>query len=149
MTRILRHPAVNAACLGLFSGFYGLLFFLTDGTFAQGLGTQGTVPFWQGWEAFLAAGNQRYAAGALLVLTALVAALLLTRRRPYDEYHTALLMQCLAVAVVLTLIAIALFYLIVLRDPSGVVGKLTLFIIIHWAAVVLSDLAYVLLCRWR
>ncbi len=52
-------------------------------------------------------------------------------------------------AVALTLIAIGIFYLMILSDPNGIVEKFTLFIVIHWAVVVLADLAYVLLCRWK
>ena len=74
--------------------------------------------------------------------------MLLIRRRPYDEYHTANLIQCLVAAAVLTLMAIAAFYLMILSDPNGIVEKFTLFIVINWATVVLADLAYVLVCKW-
>ena len=82
-------------------------------------------------------------------MAAVVVVLLILRRHPYDEYHTSLLLQCLAVAAVLTLIAIGIFYLLILFDPSGIVEKFTLFIAIHWATIVLCDLTYVLMCRWR
>jgi len=50
---------------------------------------------------------------------------------------------------VLTLVAIAIFYLLILNEPTGIVEKFTFFIVIHWSTVVISNLAYVLLCRWR
>jgi hypothetical protein len=105
--------------------------------------------FWVGWSGFLANGSHGYIACAMIATTILVAVLLTLRRHPYDEYHTSLLMQCLAVASVLTLVAIAAFYLMILHDPTGIVAKFTLFIIVNWTTVVLSDLVFVLLCRWK
>lgn len=148
MKRLLRFPAVNAACLGLFSAFYALVFLLDAGR-----QTPGPAPaasrFWAAWADFLAKGGQRNIAVGLVLLTLVVAALLLTRRRQFDEYHTALLLSCLAVALVLTLIAIAVFYLVILSHADGAAEKFTLFISLHWVTVVAADLAFVLLCRWK
>jgi len=155
MKRTLGHPAVNAACIGLFTAVYGLIFLTASGRagfFGALYSREGGRPagsFWAGWSDFLAAGRHAYIAYALIAITALVIAMLLLRRRPYDEYHTAILGRCLTAALVLTLIAIGAFYLMILNDPSGVVEKFTLFIVVQWTTVVLSDLAYVLLCRWR
>ena len=140
MKRFLGSPAVNAVCISLFTAFYGAVFLTHAYVPAQ------DAPFWPAWSAFLAAGHQRSIAYTLIAATALIV-LLLVRRRPYDEYHAALLARCLIVSIVLTLIAIALFYLLVLSDPQGIVEKFTLFIVLHWATVVFSNLAYVLLCR--
>ena len=154
MKRILRHPLTNAAGIGVFTAFYAYIFIATsartgfNGLLLYGAG-QGANSFWVIWGNFLAAGRHAYIAYALIALTALIVALLLMRRHPYDEYHTSLLIQCLAIAAVLTLIAIAVFYVMVLSDPSGIVGKFTLFIVVHWITVVLCDLSYVLLCRWK
>lgn len=154
MKRILRHPALNAICITIFTAFYGSIFIVTSGQagfrnllFFTG-GEQRADPFWEGWSGFLASGHQAYIAYALIAVTALIVVLLTLRRHSYDEYHTALLIECLAVATVLTLIAIAVFYLMILNDPSGIVEKFTLFIVIHWTTVVLADLSYVILCRW-
>jgi len=153
MKRILKHPATNASCISLFTAFYALIFIITSGhaefqnLLYYGRAGQNADSFWAWWSFFLSAGFQKYIAYALIALTALVVVLLLTRRRPYDEYHTAILTACLSAAVVLTLIAIAVFYLLVLSEPSGIVEKFTLFVSIHWASVVLADLTYVLLCR--
>ena len=154
MRRILTRPSTNAICISLFTGLYSLVFMLALRRVAsesllyyRGL-KPGAFPFWAGWCGFLAGGYHAYIVYVLIAVTALVVILLLARRHPYDEYHTALLMKCLAVAIVLTLIAIAVFYLLILSDPSGMVVKFTLFIVIHWATVVLADLVYVLLCRW-
>ncbi len=154
MKQALKSPTFNAVCISLFTAFYAALFFITsehrefgrilsDGTLS---GTNGD--FWQGWANFLAAGHQVYIAAGLVIITLIVVALLLTRRRPYDEYHIAILTTCLIVAIILTIAAIAIFYLMILSKPSGVVEKFTLFIVIHWTTVVFADLTYVLLCRW-
>lgn len=155
MKRILRSPAVNAVCISLFTAFYGLIFIVTSGhiefknmLYYSVANHQGNS-FWESWSEFLATGNHVLIAYVLIAVTMLVVALLIMRRRPYDEYHTSLLSQCLAVAVVLTLIAIAIFYLMVLSDPNGIIEKFTFFIVIHWSTVVLADLAFVLLCRWK
>ena len=151
MKRYLQSPAFNAVCIGLFSSFYAAVFLLTAGhtEFTSTLYQGGNGGFWPAWGRFLAAGHQRFLAWALVALTLLVIVLLLHRRRPYDEYHASILTHCLVVAVVLTMVAIAFFYLMVLSEPTGIVEKFTLFVAIHWATVVLANLVYVLLCRWR
>ncbi len=155
MKRILRRPVTNVVCISLFTAFYALVFMATSRSiwFKDLLepsdAMQGAIPFWEGWRGFLATGYHAYIAYAMIALTILVVILLMLRRHPYDEYHTSLLMQCLAVAAVLTLIAIAVFYMIILRDPNGIVEKFTLFIVVNWTTVVLSDLVFVLLCRWK
>ncbi len=155
MKHILSHPAINAVCISLFTIFYGLIFIVTSGhmefeslLYYGGVSLRGDF-FWNGWGSFLAAGHHVYIAYVMIALTVLVVVLLLLRRHPYDEYHTSLLIRCLAVAAVLTLIAIAVFYLMILSDPNGIIEKFTLFVVIHWSTVILSDLVYVLLCRWR
>lgn len=155
MKRILRLPVTNMVCLSLFTAFYALVFIATSRStwyknlLESGDARPGVAPFWEGWSGFLAAGYHAYIAYAMIAITILIIILLMLRRHPYDEYHTSLLMQCLAVAAVLTLIAIAVFYLIVLGDPSIIVEKFTLFIVVNWTTVVFSDLVFVLLCRWR
>ena len=154
MKRILKHPQTNAVCIGAFSAFYAILFFVTAGRveFENILYyiklEKNLDSFWSLWSFFLAVGHHRFIAITLAAVTLLVIWLLLTRRKSYDEYHTYRLIGCLIIALVLTLIAIALFFLIVLNEPIGIVEKFMLFIVIHWTTVVLADLAYVLLCRW-
>ena len=109
MKRILRNPIVNAVCISIFTAFYALVLLTASGRagfksllYYSGAG-QGAGGFWARWSAFLASGHLCYIALAVIALTVVVVALLLLRRRPYDEYHTSLLSQCLAVALVLTL----------------------------------------------
>jgi len=154
MKQLLKNPLTNALGLSIFSTFYGLIFILTSGHrefidilyYAQrGKGSS----FLESWSAFLANGYQAYIAYALIAISVVVVLMLLLRRRPYDEYHTQVLTHCLAVATILTLAAIAIFYLAILSDPNGIIEKFTLFITIHWSTVVLADLVYVIVCRWR
>ncbi len=154
MKRILKNPAINAVGISLFTAFYAIIFIVTSGhvEFANLLYYSRETnphPFWSGWSSFLASGRHVYIAYSLLVITILIVLMLLLRRRPYDEYHVANLVYCLAVAAILTLLAIALFYLLILSEPNGIVEKFTFFIVIHWTTVVLADLVYVFLCRWR
>ncbi len=155
MKRVLRHTSTNAICISLFTAFYALIFITTSRhiEFVNLLYYNSTkhndCPFWKSWSSFLFAGHHVYVAYVLIAITILIVVMLTLRRHDFDEYHTSLLLQCLAVAAVLTLIAIALFYLMILSDSNGIVEKFTLFIIIHWTTVVLSDLVYVILCRWR
>ena len=123
MTRLLKSPAANAVCVGMFSAFYTA--------------------------AYVLAERPMYVAWPMVALTAVVVAMLLIRRRRYDEYHASILANCLIAALVLTMISIAIFYMITLHDPTNIDRKFGIFIDIHWAIVVLSDFAYVLLCRRR
>ena len=151
MKQLLKSPVVNAVCISIFTAFYALIFFksLNDTGFENNFYYNATDFIWPAWYVFYANGRQRYIAYVLIAVTALVVALLMVRRRPYDEYHTTILINCIVVAAVLTLAAIAIFYLMVLDDPEGIITKFTLFIVIHWTTVVFADLVYVLLCRWR
>ena len=151
MKRILKSPAVNAIRLSVLTAFYTLVFMMHTGNtdFEWLQYYEGESSFWKSWSTFICYEHHIDIAKIWVVLTVLIVVLLLTRRRPYDEYHTTILTYCLAVAAVLTLAAIAIFYLIILREPIYIAGKFTLFITIHWTTVVLADLVYVLLCRWR
>lgn len=145
MNRLLRHPAVNAVGLSVYSLFFGILFLGFPGRLQSQTGLDKT-PVFALWDSFLRVGGERYIAYALLCLTVCVLLLLFLRHKPYDEYHTAILVKCLAIALVLTLAAIAVFFVIVLCDPAGVIGKFTFFVSLNWATVVVADLIYLLLC---
>lgn len=151
MKRLLKSPVVNAVCICIFTAFYAVVFFVTSKSieFENRLNYKEADSFWTAWSDFLAAGHQIYIACTLIVVTILLVVLLIIRRKPYDEYHTSILTHCLVVAVLLTLAAIAVFYLVILSEPTGIIEKFTLFIVIHWTTVVFADLTYVLLCRWR
>ncbi len=154
MKRALQSPAFNAICLSFFTAFYAVIFFITSGHmefkrtlyYVSAAGNNGR--FWPAWANFLASGHHAYIAVGLVTITLTIVALLITRRRPYDEYHISILTTCLTIAIILTLAAVALFYLMILSEPTGVIEKFTLFIVIHWTTVVFADLAYVLLCGW-
>ena len=151
MKQFLKSPTVNAVCISLFSAFYWLLFGLQAGTtdYEWLKYYDGNASFWSSWSDLILDGFLMVIANILIGVTILVVVLLIVRRKPYDEYHTSILTNCLVVAAVLTLIAIAVFYWIVLSEPFWIGGKFTLFIVIHWTTVVFANLTYVLLCRWR
>ena len=151
MKRFLKSPAVNAISVSLFSAFYWVLFVLLDGAtdYEWIKYYDGNSRFWAGWSGVILDGWLMIFANVLTGVTILVVVLLIIRRRSYDEYHTTILTHCLVVAIVLTMIAIAVFYLIIFCEPFWIAGKFTFFIVIHWSTVVFADLTYVLLCRWR
>ena len=149
MNRLLKSPTVNVVFISFFTAFYALVFFIASKSvsFENSLYDKKADSFWRAWCGFLATGNQRYIACVLIAVTVLVVILLITRRRTYDEYHTSILANCLLIAAILVLVAIAVFYLLILNDPSGITEKFTLFIVIHWTTVVFANLVFVLLCR--
>jgi hypothetical protein len=134
--------------LAVFSAFYGVIFLGFSPRLLTGAG-ESQNPFWLAWDAFLLAHGHRWLAIVLLALTALALVILLRHRSVHDEYQTALLLRCLATAIVLALAAIGGFFALVLIDPVGIVSKLALMVSINWASVVLADLVYLLVCRRR
>lgn len=155
MKQLIKSPIFNAICISIFSLFYTLLFFiyLRSSRFKSLLVSSDYIEksssLMESWKSFLLLNNHVYIAIILIILTCIIVALLILRRRPYDEYHTAILVHCLVISLILTLIAIAIFYLMILWNPYGILEKFTLFIVINWATVVISDLVFVLLCIWR
>ena len=145
MNRFLRHPATNAVGISVFSLFYSFIFLVFSNRIQSQTGS-GTNSFWKLWDSFLIHGGHRYTAFVLVALTVLAAVLLLVKHKPYDEYHTTILVKCLAVSVILTLAAIAVFFVVVLIDPTQIISKFTLFVTVNWATVVLADLIYLALC---
>ena len=151
MKRLLKYPITNATGLILFTGFYTLVFLLTPKNvwLYDAAAAENADRFWASWQQFLRFGYHQYIAFAMIALTVVVVFLLMNRSHAYDEYHTALLVSCLTIASILTLIAIAAFYLVLLHDATMAVAKFTLFIVVNWVTVVLSDLIFVFLCRWK
>ena len=123
MKRALKSPILNAVCVSLFSMFYTVVYIVIE--------------------------RPMYVAIPMICVTVIIIVMLLMRRQGYDEYHVAILSKCLITAIFLTLLAIAAFYLIILFDPTDIDKKFAVFIDIHWVTVVLSDFAYVVLCRRR
>jgi Kef-type K+ transport system membrane component KefB len=151
MRRALKSPIFNAVCISLFTAFYSVVFFASAGSesFKENLDYANIPARWAAWSRFLEAGNHVYIAAAMIALTILVVVMLLSRRQPHDEYHAAILTNCLAAAIVPTLLAIAVFYIVILLNQSGIVERFTFFIVIHWVTVVFANLTYIFLCRWR
>lgn len=150
MINLLKKPIYNIILISIFTAFYTALFLYTSGSSYHHFMEVGTSAnsAMALWNAFLLAGNQRYIAYTLLALTVLVVVLLLFRR-PFDEYHRTLLANCLIVAMILILLCIAVFFLLVLFDPTAVVEKFMLFATLQWATIVVSNLFYLLICGVR
>jgi len=145
MNRFLRHPVTNAVGISAFSLFYGVIFLAFSNRIQSQTGLAENE-FWKAWDSFLVCGGHRYTAIILIAVTILVVTLRLIKHKPYDEYHTTILVKCLAVSEVLTLAAIAAFFVVVLIEPNGIISKFTLFIMVNWSTVVLADLIYLVLC---
>ena len=123
MKRVLKSPVANAVCVSLFSAFYAVVYVVTK------------RPMYIGWP--------------MIALTVIIVAMLLMRQRRYDEYHADILAKCLIAALVLTMLAIAAFYVVILFNPTNIEKRFGFFIDMHWVTVVLSDFAYVVLCSRR
>ena len=151
MKRLLKSPLVNALFLSLFSVFYALVFLLNSKNLLSDTPASAfdRHDFWSFWRGFLLADHHLYLVYLLFVVTAVVVLLLFRRRHDLDEYQTSVMINCFIVALALVLSAIALFYLLIVTDPTALPEKFTLFILIHWATVVFADLFYVLLAAER
>ncbi|MCL1913717.1 MAG: hypothetical protein FWG10_07560 [Eubacteriaceae bacterium] len=151
MKRNLKSTTFNALCISLLSAFYASIFILYINSLKVGwIGSyEGDSLFWTVWNNFLASGNHQPLAAFVAAMSVVVVALLLGRTKRHDEYHALILTYCLAVAAILTVIAIAVFYMVILCEPSWFIRKFTLFVLVHWITVVVSNLAYVLICQWR
>lgn len=146
MNRFFRNPITNAVGISIFTAFYGVIFLGFSNLITSQTGIS-TSPFWKAWDDFLTIGGYKYIAIILIAITIFIVAILLLKHKPYDEYHTTILIKCLAISVILTLGAIAIFFIAILIDPVGIISKFTLFISLNWTTVVLADLIYLLLCR--
>lgn len=146
MNRFLRHPLTNAVGVSLFTAFYSVIFLAFSETLKSQIG-QSELPFWEFWDKMLSNNILSIVAVVLIVITAFILAILLIKHKPYDEYHTTILIKCLAVSIILALAAIAAFFIAMLLDPVGIISKFALFITVNWSTVVLADLIYLILCR--
>lgn len=144
MNKLIRNPITNAIGLGLFSAFYGVIF-LGFSNLISSLTGQSKKSFWIFWDGVLTSGGHQYIAFVLIALSFIVI-ILLFRHKPYDEYHTAILINCLLTALILTLAAIAVLFLVILADPVGAIGKITFFVSLNWITVVAANLIYLLFC---
>ena len=148
MNKLIRNPITNAIGLAVLSGFYGLMFLgFSDAIVSQA--GQSKEAFWVQWDCFLVAGGHRTLACLMLVLTAVVIVYLRIRHKPYDEYHVSILVNCLVTALVLTLAALAAFFVVIVSDSAGAIGKYAFFIALNWTVVVFSNLIYLLICAKR
>ena len=129
--KIIRNPKVNAVIILIITAFYSLVFILTSRhiEFERMLNHASTLnnAFWNAWSDFLSQGNLKHIGYAYLVLAVAIIILFIV---------SGIVMVCL--------FPVAL--LLVLSDPNYAIETLTLLIVVHWSAVLIADLAYVI--KW-
>lgn len=148
--KIMRNPKVNAAIVFLITAFYALVFILTSGhmEFERMLHHTDTLnhAFWNAWSAFLTQGSLKYIGYAYLVLAAAIVILSLVRKQNYDEYQVGILEKGFLVSGIVMVCLFPAALLLVFSDANYAVEALTLLVVLHWSAVLIADLAYVI--KW-
>lgn len=148
--KMMRNPKISAAMILGVTAFYALLFIVTSGhiEFERILNHHATLnsAFWSGWSDFLARGDMKYVGYAYVVLALAVVVLSIFRKRDYDEYQAGLLSKGFIAAGIVTACLFPLALLLILSDPNYAVETVIFLAAVHWSAVLVADLAYVV--RW-
>ena len=148
--KIIRNPKVNAVIILIITVFYSLVFILTSGhiEFERMLNHASTLnnAFWNAWSDFLLQGNLKYIGYAYLVLAVAIIILSLIRKQNYDEYQIGILEKGFIVSGIVMVCLFPVALLLVLSDPNYAIEVLMLLVIVHWSAVLIADLAYVI--KW-
>ena len=151
--RIIRNPKVNAAIILIVTAFYSPIFILTSGhvEFERLLNHSGTLKsaFWNAWSAFLAQGGLKYVGYAYIALAAAIVVLSLIRKKNYDEYQIGILEKGFIVSGIVMICLFPAALILILSDPNYAVEALSLLVVVHWSAVLIADLAYVIKCSGR
>ena len=151
--RLIRKPFVNAFVVAVISALYGLIFYVTaeNMEFTGMLGYdpdtgRGTLqsPFWNGWSVFLRMGYHRYIGYAFLLAALFVIILSFVRRKEFDEYQTGIFEKGLVVSGLLMMFLIPLWFLLILGDPCYIVEYAVMVVVIHWTALLVFDLVFLL-----
>lgn len=151
--KFLRYPFVNGVFISLFSSFYSFILIITSEhiefqrilyyTKAKAANSKNLSM----WGEFLYNGNQKYIGMAMIALTVLIIALLVSRKSSYDEYHVEILSKCFLMAGFITICLVAILFFLILSEPAAIVEKITLFVILHWISMLLADLIFIIICR--
>lgn len=148
--KIMRKPQTNAAIIIIVSAFYAVVFILTSGhlEFERMLNHSNTLnsSFWNTWSIFMKQGNMKYVGYVYIILAMVIAILSLIRKRDYDEYQTGILEKGLLVAGIVIALLFPLALLLVLSDPNYSIEVLMFLVVVHWSAVLVADLLYVI--KW-
>ncbi len=148
--KILRNPKINAAIILTITTFYSLVFVVTSGhiEFNRVLDHAGTasLAFWNTWSDFLTHGNIKYIGYIYIALAAAIAILSLKRKRDYDEYQTGILEKGFIFTGIVMVCLFPLALLLILSEPNYSIETIMLLVVVHWSAVLISDLAYVI--KW-
>ncbi len=148
--KIMRNPKINAAIILIITAFYSLVFIFTSGhiEFESMLNHADTLSsdFWNTWSDFLMRGNMKYIGYVYIALAAAIVILSLIRKRDYDEYQTGILEKGFIVTGIVMVCLFPLALLLILSDPNYSIETIMLLVVVHWSAVLLSDLVYVI--KW-
>ncbi len=151
MKNLLKRPVINSICLTIFTMFYVICFTLAN--FSQSIksslyyanNTHNSLMKF--WSRFLNNNGFLYLAIAFFVLTTVLIFFISKRKKSYDEYQTTILTNCLVISLILTLVAIGVFFVIVLIDPVGIIEKIVLLVTINWTSVFISNFAFIGVCN--
>jgi large-conductance mechanosensitive channel len=156
--KILRYPLVNGVFVSLFSCLYAVILIITSNHIefqrtlyytkakaanSHSLGNNSLSK----WGEFLYNGHQKYIGFAIIALTVFIIVLLILRKNVYDEYHVEILSKCFLTAGLITIVSAAIFFFLVLSEPTAIVEKIILFVILHWTSMLAADLIFILACR--
>ncbi|MDD4729733.1 MAG: hypothetical protein PHN55_13430 [Dysgonamonadaceae bacterium] len=151
--KCLRYPFVNGTFVSLFTSFYAFILIFTS----KHIEFQNILYYTKAkaansnnlsiWGEFLYNGNQKYIGMAMIVLTVLIIILLVLRKNLYDEYHVEILSKCFLAAGFITICLVAIFFFLILSEPTAIVEKITLFVILHWMSMLVADLIFIITCR--
>ncbi len=148
--KIMRNPKVNAAIILIITAFYSPIFISASGhiEFERMLSHADTLnnAFWNAWSAFLIQGNLKHIGYAYIVLAAAIVILSFIRKQNYDEYQIGILKKGFIVSGIVMICLFPAALLLVLSDPNYAIEALTFLVAVHWAAVLIADLAYVI--KW-
>ncbi len=146
----MRNPKANAAIILIITAFYSPIFILTSGhvEFERMSGHAETLnsAFWNGWSAFLIQGNLKYIGYAYIVLAAAIVILSVFRKQNYDEYQIGILEKGFIVSGIVMVCLLPAVLILVLSDPNYAIEALTFLAAVHWSAVLIADLAYII--KW-
>jgi len=141
--KVMKLPLVNAIFVSLLSICYASIFIITSGhmEFTRLLSHSKTLKsdFWNGWSAFIEAGNMKYIGYLILVLAAIIALLAIAKRKKYDEYQTNILFRCFGVIGIFTVFMLPLILLLILSDRNYAIEFLFFLLTLQWLGFLITD----------
>ena len=140
--KVMKLPLVNAIFVSLLSICYASIFIITSGhmEFTRLLSHSKTLKsdFWNGWSAFIEAGNMKYIGYLILVLAAIIALLAIAKRKKYDEYQTNILSLLWSYRYLHGVYA-SLILLLILSDRNYAIEFLFFLLTLQWLGFLITD----------